>query len=102
MIESIQSIASPIVNTFNKAEVTNKTGDQAFVDTLNAAKELLNNTKQAESVANELTYDFMTGKNENIHGLLIAQEKSSILLQYTMQVRNQVLESYREIMRIPV
>lgn len=102
MIELVQGIANPLVNTYNKGETIQKTGDQAFVNAFNTAKELLNATKESEAVTNKLTYDFMTGKNENIHSLLIAQEKSSILLQYTMQVRNQVLESYREIMRIPV
>lgn len=44
----------------------------------------------------------MTGKNDNVHSLMIAQEKSSILLQFTMQVRNQLMDAYKEIMRLPV
>lgn len=78
------------------------TSDKSFVDALDAAKKLVQTTQEAEQYTNELTYDFMTGKNDNIHNLMIAQEKSGILLQFTMQVRNQLLEAYKEIMRTPI
>ncbi|HHT03926.1 MAG TPA: flagellar hook-basal body complex protein FliE, partial [Bacteroidales bacterium] len=34
--------------------------------------------------------------------VLIAQEKANILLQFTIQVRNKAIESYKEIMRMPL
>ncbi|OON97985.1 MAG: hypothetical protein ATN36_00180 [Epulopiscium sp. Nele67-Bin005] len=76
--------------------------DTTFKVSFEAAKELLAVTNAAEETTTQLTYDFMTGKNDNIHELMIAQEKSSILLQFTMQVRNKIVEAYDEIMRIPV
>ncbi|MGL6173049.1 MAG: flagellar hook-basal body complex protein FliE [Cellulosilyticaceae bacterium] len=98
MIQGIHNTYEPV----RQNEIKKQTSDEAFKGALDAAKMLLNATNEAEQVTNELTYDFMTGKNENIHGLMVAQEKSSILLQFTMQVRNNVLEAYREIMRMPV
>lgn len=102
MIQGIQSIGADngIGSITNKQE--SKTSDDLFTGALQSAKELLQATSSAEAVTSQLTYDFMTGKNENIHSLMIAQEKGSILLQFTMQVRNQVLDAYREIMRMPV
>lgn len=79
-----------------------KTSDTLFTEAFDSAKELLQATAQAEKVSSQLTTDFITGKNENIHNLMIASEKASVLLQFTMQVRNQVLDAYREIMRMPV
>ncbi|MDA3732583.1 flagellar hook-basal body complex protein FliE [Niameybacter massiliensis] len=79
-----------------------KTDDGIFQGALESAQQLLEATVKAENETSELSYDFMTGKTDNIHNLMIAQEKSSILLQFTMQVRNQVMQAYQEIMRISV
>lgn len=104
MIQSIQGLSSDFklgkINEESKAE--KGTTDVIFVEALQSAQNLLGATNEAEQVSSKLTYDFLTGRNENIHGLMIAQEKASILLQFTMQVRNQVLDAYREIMRMPV
>ena len=104
MIESIQSIESlqglKSIATDNLK--TTQSNDTLFTNSLEAAKKLLEATNEAEAMTTQLTYDFMTGANDNIHSLLIAQEKASILLQFTMQVRNKVLEAYQEIMRISV
>ena len=116
MIESISSIdalsslsglssvtqLSRLSGLKNSEETTNYTSSALFTEALEAAKSLLQATNEAEMVTSELTYDFMTGANDNIHNLLIAQEKSSILLYFTMQTRNKVLEAYQEIMRITV
>lgn len=102
MIQNVQGINLGSVYNGLKQEQVSKTSDTLFTEALQSAKELMQATNQAEQVSTQLTYDFMTGKNENIHNLMIAQEKASVLLQFTMQVRNQVLDAYREIMRMPV
>lgn len=49
-------------------------------------------------------YDFKiaTGRLENIHEAMIATQKADIALQLTMQIRNKILEAYREIMRMQI
>ena len=42
------------------------------------------------------------GKIENIHEVMIAAEKSKIALQFTVEVKNKVLDAYKEIMRLQV
>ena len=44
----------------------------------------------------------MTGENDNVVDLMVAQSKSGILLQYTLQVRNGLLSAYKEIMNLTV
>ncbi len=55
---------------------------------------------QAERTAQ--TYDNMvaTGEVENLHDAMIAAQKAEIVLNYGLEIRNQVLEAYRELMRI--
>ena len=78
------------------------TGNESFTYALNAAKELVESNKAAEAETQKLTNEFITGTNDDIASLLIAQEKSGILLQYTLQVRNGLLSAYKEIMNLSV
>lgn len=107
MITQIQPLNLSLLNGVNKVDSSSnpselKSGNEIFSAMLDSAKELISNVNAQETETSQLTNDFITGKNDNVHNLMIAQEKSSILLQYTMQVRNTVLESYKEIMRISV
>lgn len=43
-----------------------------------------------------------TGQAENVHDVTIAATKAKISLDLTMAVRNKVVESYKEIMRMQV
>ncbi|WP_129596918.1 flagellar hook-basal body complex protein FliE [Anaerophilus nitritogenes] len=42
------------------------------------------------------------GEIDNIHEVMIAAEKSEIALQFTVEVKNKVLDAYKEIMRLQV
>ncbi|OOO00132.1 MAG: hypothetical protein ATN35_08955 [Epulopiscium sp. Nele67-Bin004] len=100
MIEPINMIDMiPMPSIQNKQYTMD---DSVFKISFDAAKDLLVATNEAEQITTQLTYDFMTGKNDNIHDLMIAQEKSSLMLNFTMQVRNKLMEAYDEIMQIPV
>lgn len=55
-------------------------------------------SKESEVLTNKL----MTGQVQDIHQVMIAGQKASIALQLTVQVRNKVIESYQEIMRMQV
>ena len=64
----------------------------------NAINEVSALEKQADSIAEE----FAIGKTDNIHQVMIASQKADIALQFTMQVRNKILDAYNVIMRIQI
>lgn len=82
--------------------IEKKEEDGGFGSILNAAMKGIDNTNKLEKNADKLSQDFIMGKTDNIHSVMIAQEKASVALQFTTQVRNKVMESYNEIMRMPV
>jgi flagellar hook-basal body complex protein FliE len=43
-----------------------------------------------------------TGEIENLHQVMIDAEKAEIALQFTLQVRNKMLDAYQEIMRMQI
>ncbi len=102
MIAAVQGIQLN-QQLMNKIQDEKKlTGNESFTYALDAAKELIQANKTAEAETKNLTNDFITGANDDIASLLIAQEKSGILLQYTLQVRNGLLSAYKEIMNLSV
>ena len=102
MISQVQQLSGLLQDQSTETKKVNLTNDASFTHSLEAAKQLIEANLQAEEETNNLTMDFLTGVNDNIHSLLIAQSKSSILLQYTLQLRNGVLDAYKEIMQLSV
>ncbi|MCK8058753.1 MULTISPECIES: flagellar hook-basal body complex protein FliE [unclassified Fusibacter] len=68
--------------------------------------ELLSNAigqvDSAEKVSQE--YDMMvaTGEVDNLHDAMIAAQKAEITLNFALEIRSQVLDAYKELMRIQV
>ncbi|HOA80688.1 MAG TPA: flagellar hook-basal body complex protein FliE [Defluviitaleaceae bacterium] len=72
----------------------------AFEDFYKAAIGLIEQTNSLQKEAEQISLDFIIGRTDNIHNVMIAQEKANIALQFTVQITNKVLEAYNEIMRI--
>jgi len=53
---------------------------------------------QADTAVKEL----VAGRNKNIHETMLAVERADTSLKLMMQVRNKILDAYREIMRMQV
>jgi flagellar hook-basal body complex protein FliE len=71
----------------------------SFGEFLNSAiKEVDGLQKESEKLNESLAL----GLTDNIHQVAIASEKAGIALQFTMQVRNKIMDAYQEIMRMPI
>ncbi len=101
MIDRIQNIQTSILEN-NKINSNNKEKNNVFDEMYQAAVALIDDTNQLELEADQKSLEFAMGKNVKIEDVLIAQEKANILLQFTIQVRNKAVESYKEIMRMPL
>ena len=79
-----------------------ETPETPFSVFYDSAINLLNETNQLQKQAEQAGIDFALGKIDNLHTVQIAQEKANIALQYTVQLRNAILDAYNEIMRMQV
>jgi flagellar hook-basal body complex protein FliE len=79
---------------------TNKSTENSGTSFQNTLKELVSNVNTQMQESNQLTQDFATGKNNNIHEVMIASEKSGVSLRFLVQIRNKLLDAYQEIMRM--
>lgn len=88
-------------NGTDKASVTSQ-GTKSFENIFNSAMEMISETDELAAKAEEAAIDFSLGKTESTHELTIAQQKAYLSLQYTVAVKNGLLEAYKEIMNIQV
>jgi len=53
------------------------------------------NTSQIQ--ADELAMDFASGNTEDLHQVMIAAEEARISMELAVQVRNKIIEAYKEL-----
>lgn len=90
-------------NQFNPAKIADKKASAAegssFGETI---KKAVSGVSDLENNANEIATKLAAGDAVEIHQAMIAMQKASTALQFTIQVRNKVVEAYHEIMRMQV
>ena len=57
---------------------------------------------QYQSQADTAVKELLAGRTKNIHETLLTIERADASLKLAMQVRNKILDAYREIMRMQV
>ena len=63
---------------------------------------LVNEVSAKQSTAGESVNGLLSGKNVSLHQTVIAMEEASISFQLMVEVRNKLLESYQELMRMQI
>jgi flagellar hook-basal body complex protein FliE len=62
----------------------------------------INDVNQTLMKAEQMSQGLATGNVKNLHDVTIANQKASIALQLTVQVRDKAIEAYQEMMRLQV
>lgn len=65
-------------------------------------KEKLEEANSLQHQADALTQQYLTGKVEDVHQVMLALEQANLSLQLLVQVRNKVIEAYQEISRMQI
>lgn len=73
---------------------------EEFETVFQSALGMIDETSELHNQANSEVIRFALGESENTHDLLIAQEKANTALQYTVAVKDKLVEAYREIMQM--
>lgn len=100
---AVNPVAIAQINKFN---LTNTEGTKSSENIETSfgeyLKNAINDVGKLESDAKVATGKLATGEIDDIHSVMIAVEKSEIALQFTMAVRNKIMDAYNEIMRMQV
>jgi flagellar hook-basal body complex protein FliE len=60
----------------------------------------LQKVDQAQTKADELSQKLVSGMEVELHDVLIAAEEAKLMLEMTVQIRNKVIEAYKEMMNM--
>jgi len=74
-----------------------KTNFESF---FNAAMDMLRDTNTYQLNADQAQQDLATGKTDDVLTVMMTQDRAYTTLNFTVQVTNKIIESYREIMRM--
>jgi flagellar hook-basal body complex protein FliE len=62
---------------------------------------LVESVNESNATANSAVADMVKGTGD-VHDAMIALQRADLTLQFTVQVRNKLVQAYQEIMRMPV
>lgn len=102
-ISTVNGITLGDMSPYVKDTALTKTakGD-SFQDVLSSMMGSVTETNELQNTAESEEIRFALGQAENTHDLMIAQSKANVALQYTVAVRDKVIEAYKEIMQMQV
>ena len=88
-------------NILEKANQAFSGGEKAE-DFSKKISDALNSVAENQNKASEITKAHELGKETDLTKVIVQQQISSIAFQMTLNVRNKVLSSYKDIMNMPV
>lgn len=74
-------------------------GEASFQDTLEKFVNEVNNLQQN---ADTSTQKLLSGELQDVHQVMLAMEEANTSFQLMMEMRNKILDAYREVMRMQV
>jgi flagellar hook-basal body complex protein FliE len=63
---------------------------------------LVHDVAAKQTAASESVHGLLSGQNVSLHQTMIAMEEASVSFQLMVEVRNRLLESYQELMRMQI
>ena len=82
-----------------KSESPQELGQKDFGETISDFVKAVNDSQTESSQA---AADIIQGKSENLHQAMATMEEAKLSFQLMIEIRNRLLESYKEIQRMQV
>lgn len=117
LIGSVNSLQNPLLNRLNTLAPTDApTGPVKLPGIAQPApstqvqpagfgkmfEQMVSSVDAKQQEAASVTRDVLLGKNDQIHQSMIAMQEAGVAFSLMVEVRNKVVESYQELMRMPV
>ncbi len=65
-------------------------------------RETLDKVNDLQANADQSIQKVVTGESKNMADVMVAVENAGVAFQFTMQVRNKIVEAYQELMRMQI
>ena len=101
-ISSLTNISSDYLNQIAQQNRLVTTDDDSFSSVLSSAMNMVSETNDLQNNAQSEAIRFALGQSENTHDLSTAQTKPLTAIQYTVAVRDKMIDAYKEIMNMQI
>lgn len=102
-ISSISGISTnQISSIFDNSSLKKADESNSFSDVLSAAMGSIEETNDLQNSAEQEEVRFALGESDNTHDLLVAETKAAVALQYTVAVRDKIIDAYKELMQMSI
>ena len=102
----MSKINGNIIQNNLRADVLNKASkaldNKSSVDFSSKIHDAIKEVADSQTKANQITKDYELGKETDLTKVVMHQQVANIAFQLTLNVRNKVLSSYKDIMNMPV
>lgn len=62
----------------------------------------MNKVNETQVASDDLTTKLVNGEDFELHSVMIASQKASVIMQATLEVRIKVVEAYQEMMKMNI
>ncbi len=102
----MSKINGNIIQNNLRADVLNKASkildNKSSIDFGSKINDAIKEVADSQTKANQITKDYELGKETDLTKVVMQQQVANIAFQLTLNVRNKVLSSYKDIMNMPV
>ncbi len=101
-INTLLNVDSDYIKRAAESSEALPNSDKSFDSIFQSALKLVKETNDLSNAAELEEIRFAMGDSESIHDLTVALEKAEVAIQYTVAVRDKVLDAYKEIMNMQI
>lgn len=101
-ISALNGVSPIYSNIYIQKTSTDDNKTNSFDSILSAMMQSVDETNDLQNKAESEEIRFALGESDNTHDLLIAETKANIALQYTVAVRDKLVDGYKELMQMSV
>lgn len=98
----VSAISNLYKSTASNTTPVRTADTNGFDSVLNNAMKLVSDTNTLQNQASAQEVSFALGESDNVHDLIVAQQKANMAIQYTVAVRNQFIQGYNTIMNMQI
>jgi flagellar hook-basal body complex protein FliE len=99
-VTSLNSLTELSKYATNSAATATENRNTSFENVFQAAVNMVKETNGYQNAAEEAETAYSLGLTDSTSDLQVAQQKANLALQYTVAVRNNVMDAYKEIMNL--
>ena len=102
----MSKINGNVIQNNLRADVLNKASkvldNKSSIDFISKIHDSIKEVADSQTKANQITKNYELGKETDLTKVVMQQQVANVAFQLTLNVRNKVLSSYKDIMNMPV